>query len=422
MNKKLFNLASANHIEQFQIMKITQEEVNIETLNDKINKFVTSNVDKYIVSGIYQDKEVRLYTENLEDNIIEKLIEQAKYLDITTSKTRSKLENIKETTTYQIQSLDNITKRMLNLNNLKSHYHNLKEINAYYNETIIERTITTEENELYDIKKEKSFAIEVLLTEKEKKSTAYDSRCNIDDSDIDIESITEETIQNAIDKLNFKEIKNGTYKVILTSKVMGNILNKFYHLFTADSIQKDISLLVGKKETQVFSDKITIIEDPNNPKLLGKRLFDDTGKITRYKEIIQKGIFKQPLYDERTASIDKVRSTGNDYGEISPRNMYIQKGNKTLENLIESVEEGVLIDSVEGLHAGINEVTGNISIQSEGYYIKNGHKQYATKLFVLSTNIMDILNNVIEVSNHIEFYLPTTASPDLLVDNIKISK
>ena len=247
MNKKLFKLASEKHLEQFQIMKIKTEKVDINTFNEKIDKFEISIIENYVISGLYQDKEVRLYTESLEENIIEELIEQAEYLDVKTLPTTTNLENIRETKTYQINNLDDITTKMLNLNKFKSKYHNLKEINSYYTENVIERTITTETNELYDTKKEKNFEVKVVISENGKNSTAHDSKSNIDDSDIDLEALTKEVIQNAIDKLSYQEIQSGTYKVILTSKVMGNILNELYGLFSADKIQKDISLLKQQK-------------------------------------------------------------------------------------------------------------------------------------------------------------------------------
>lgn len=422
MDKELLKQAKENQLENFQIMQTTIERLIIETFNDKLEKFETSSTINYQISAIYQEKEVKLSTEYLDTSIIHLLKEQAEYLDIKTPHTRKKLENIKEEKNYQIDNPEPITKRMLNLAKYLDQYQELKEINSFYEETIIEQKITTEENELYDIKKQKSFSIEGFAKEQEKNSTSYKTITNIDNSDINMEKIAEETIKNTIDKLYDKPIENGTYQVILTSQVMGEILNKFIDLFSADSLQKETSLLSGKLETKVFSNKITMIEDPTNPKLLGKRLFDDTGKHTYYKKIVQNGIFKTPLYDERTAAIDKVESTGNDYGTISPRNMYIEPGTKTLKELIKSVKKGILIDVVGGLHAGINPINGNISIQSEGYYIENGQKKYATKLFVLSTNILDILNNVIDLSNNIEFHLKTVASPDILLNNIKISK
>ena len=422
MYKELFNNANQNNLHNFQIMEITTEELDIEIFNDQIDKFETSDITKYIVSANYNNKDVRIITEELNNDIINLIKEQSEYIDIETSNDRIALEDIKETNAYKINNPSKIIERMLNLITLKNKYPNIKEIKSYYTELITKRKIITIENELYDIKKETSFSTEVTVTENNNNSTSYKSKIITDDSDINIEELTEETIINATDKLHYKEIANGTYKVILTSEVMGSILRYFIDLFSADKIQKDTSLLVGKQKKKVFSNKITIVEDPNNTKLLGKRLFDNTGKKTYYKEIVKNGLFIQPLYDSKTAKIDNAELTGNDYGEISVRNMYILPGSTTKEELITKVDKGILIDSVGGLHSGINPINGNISIQSEGYYIENGKKKYATKLFILVTNIMELLNNVIDISNNIEFYYQDTASPDLLLDNIKISK
>ena len=107
---------------------------------------------------------------------------------------------------------------------------------------------------------------------------------------------------------------------------------------------------------------------------------------------------------------------------IDDEEVYVEFGSNISPCLIKSIDKGILVDFVGGLHAGINPINGNISIQSEGYYIENGQKKYATKLFILVTNIMELLNNVIDISNNIEFYYQDTASPDLLLDSIKISK
>ena len=422
MYKELFKKAKDNNLENFQILEISTEELDIKIFNDQIDKFETSDITKYIVSANYNNKDVRIVTEKIDNNIIDLLKEQAEYIDLDTPVRKITLEDIKENKTFKINDPSKIIERMLNLITLKKQYKNLKEINSYYTESITKRTIITSKNELYDIKKEISFSSEITVSENEKNSTSYKTKIITDDSDINIEKITKETINNATDKLHYKEITNGTYKVILTSEVMGSILRHFINLFSADSIQKDTSLLVDKLGKKVFSDKITIVEDPNNSKLLGKRLFDNTGKKTSYKEIVKNGIFTKALYDSKTAKIDKVEVTGNDYGEISVRNMYIKPGNKSLDELIKSIDKGILVDFVGGLHAGINPINGNISIQSEGYYIENGQKKYATKLFILVTNIMELLNNVIDISNNIEFYYQDTASPDLLLDSIKISK
>lgn len=422
MDKKLFQKAKANNLEYFQIMKTLVEEINIETLNDKQEKFETMSLEQYLVSAIYKGKKVQIYTEYLENSIIDLLKQQAEYLEEETEIFEPKLEDIQDNTDLEMDNPDKIVTQLLELNKLREKYPQVKEINTCYSENITERTIYTENKTLTDKKKLKSFGLEIFASDKEKTSSCYDTAIKIGNDNIEIEEFCEQSIQNAIDKLYYQEIEDGTYQVILSSKVMAKILDKFIPLFSADRIQKGTSLLIDKQNKQVFSSKITMIEDPNNPQKIGKRLFDDAGTKTYLKKIIENGVFKESLYDQKTASIDKRESTGNDYGEINVRNLSIEPGEKSIEALIASLDEGILIDTVNGLHAGINQTNGNISLQAEGYYIKKGKKEYASKLFVLSTNIMDILNNVIELSNHIDFCLATTASPDILVENIKISK
>lgn len=422
MVKNLFQEAKKENLKNLSIMQISTLGVNIDTLNDKLEKYETMITDKYTISAIYQNKKVKLYTEELNNSIIPLLKRQAEYLDLEIEPIKYPIEEVHDSSNFQLDDSNKIVTELLQLNKLKEKYKQLVEINSSYSETIITRTLFTEEKTLTDQKKEKELSFQILVKDKEKIATAYDTERNITNSKIDTIQICESTIKNALNKLYDKEIKDGTYNVILSSKVMGKILDKFIHLFSADSIQKGISLLIEKQNKEVFSKKITMIEDPTNSNFVGKRLFDDAGTKTYLKKVVEEGIFITPLYDWKSALVDKVTSTGNDYGEISVRNLYIEPGQRSLDELIESLEEGIYIDSVIGLHAGINTTNGNISLQSEGYYIENGKKEYAVKLFVLSTNIMDILNNVIELSNHIDFQLPTTASPDILVKNIKISK
>lgn len=407
---------------QFKITKTNIESLELSTFNDKLDHLEISNADTFLISALYNLHEVRLTTQYLDENIFELLKEQALLQEVETTPIRKKLEDIQETAQYHLNESTKILDKMLSFNKYREQNSIIKEINSYYTETITTTTLTTEDNELYDTFKKKNFLTEVVVTENGQNSTATFSQIVTENSPINMEEILQKTITNAIDKLHYQKIVSGSYQVIFTSKVMGQILDKFTGLFSADNIQKSTSLLVGKLNQQVFSNKITILEEPNNPTLPGKRLFDDTGAKTMSKKIIKNGVFIQPLYDDRTAHLDQTTTTTNDYGIISPRNLYIKKGTKSIEAIIKSVKKGILIDSVGGLHAGINPINGDISLQSEGYYIENGEQKFASILFVLSTNIMDILNNVIEISNNIETHLKTTSAPDLLVDNIKISQ
>lgn len=422
MYKKLFDLAQENGMNNFQIMITSVEGLEFEVYNDKIDKFRQANVEEYLVSAVYNEKKVNITTEYLDESIISLLKEKADYLEITTDLERDELENIREKKEYKLEDSKEIVDRILKLDLLRTKVAELKEVHSEYEEKIIKRRLITDKNELYDVKKDKVFVVEIFVKDESKSSSSYRIENAIGDVDINVEKITNEVLENAMDKLHYKEVENGIYKVILSGRVMGEILEKFIGLFSAENIQKQTSLLVDKLGKKVFSDKITIVEDPCNSELFGKRLFDDTGIKTCYKEVVKDGVFVQELYDKKTADIDKVKTTGNDYGMISTRNLYIKSGDRSLDDMIRNLDRGILIDSVSGIHSGINSTNGDISLQAEGYYIENGEKKYASKLFVLSTNIMELLNHVIEISDSLDLTGVTVSSPDLLFDGIKIAK
>ena len=82
MYKELFTKAKDNNLENFQILEISTEELDIKIFNDQIDKFETSDITKYIVSANYNNKDVRIVTEKIDNNIIDLIKEQAEYIDI----------------------------------------------------------------------------------------------------------------------------------------------------------------------------------------------------------------------------------------------------------------------------------------------------------------------------------------------------
>src|SRR5699024_8731554 len=105
------------------------------------------------------------------------------------------------------------------------------------------------------------------------------------------------------------------------STVMKSILSNFIDMLSATNIRQKISCLEGKLNEKVFSDKLTIIEDPKNEDYPGATIFDDEGTETEKKEIIKDGVLKTYLYNIKEAKEQNKKTTGNGYSSISTRNM-----------------------------------------------------------------------------------------------------
>ena len=131
------------------------------------------------------------------------------------------------------------------------------------------------------------------------------------------------------------------------------------------------------------------------------------------------GKLKTYLYDIKEAKLAKKESTGNGYGSISARNMYIEKGSKSFDELVEQTKDGIYVTSYIGTNV-INQLTGDLSLQIFGFVIKDGKIQKGLKTCILTTDIFELFSNIVDIGNDLTFVSDIFASPTILVKDLSI--
>ena len=191
---------------------------------------------------------------------------------------------------------------------------------------------------------------------------------------------------------------------------------------TVSPVLVQVSCLENKIDNKVFSDKLTIIEDPTNKDLPGYRLFDDEGTLTKKKTIVEKGVLKNYLFNNKEAIIKNIESTGNGYGNISTKNMYVEKGTKKFNELLSEMNDGIYItDYMGSANTSIDLVTGNISIQIFGFLIKDGKIVSGIEPSIMTTTIFELLSNIEEIGDDLTFTNTRVGSPSIFIKNISIA-
>ena len=99
----------------------------------------------------------------------------------------------------------------------------------------------------------------------------------------------------------------------------------------------------------------------------------------------------------------------------------LKPGQKSQEDLFKEVGDGVYITDVQGLHAGLNPQSGNFSLQSTGFLIKNGKKDRALDVVTVSGNLMDVFKDVEEVANDTRTFPSGIACSSLMIKKIIVS-
>ena len=194
----------------------------------------------------------------------------------------------------------------------------------------------------------------------------------------------------------------------------------------ADSVERNQSPFKDKLNTKVGSETITIHDDGLFPGGLRTGIFDGEGVPHQKTAIIEKGILRNFLFDNYTAKKQGKESTGNasragylSTPGIEATNFHILPGNRSPEDLMSEIDEGLMISYLQGAHSS-NPVSGEFSVvATPAWKIKKGKIDYATRGVMLAGNIFDLIKNVSAVANN-ERKMGQLIAPWIQVENVKV--
>lgn len=249
---------------------------------------------------------------------------------------------------------------------------------------------------------------------------------------LDEKKLAKEAVEKAMQKLGGGPAPTGIYPVVFSSGAMANLLATFSGVFSSENAQKGLSRLADCEGSMVAAEAVTLVDDPfyeENPMAIG---FDAEGSPTYTKNVVEKGELKTLLYNLKTAALAGKKTTGNasksGYAApvaVQPFTMYLAPGAYTEEELLQKAGNGIYIDSLGGLHAGANPITGDFSLQSGGFMIENGQKTVPVKSFTVAGNFYELLQKVTAVGSNLEVprggSMTAYASPSVLVETLSIA-
>jgi len=269
------------------------------------------------------------------------------------------------------------------------------------------------------------YVVQVVCKKDDEIKSDYEVFFDSDFNKFDPKALAKKVVEKTVKKFDGISIKSKKYKCVLNQGTTASLLNAMVNAgFDAENIQKKSSLLVGKLNEKMFSNKITILEKPLTPNCFF-RYFDDEGVACVDKKLVDKGIITSFLYNLETAKKDGTLSTGNGYGsaKISTGtvNLTLKPGKASEEDIIAKCNNGLYITGITGLHSGLNAQSGDFSLEAEGYMIKDGKIDSSLKLLTVGGNIYTLFNEVIQVANNSEVQINSVSAPSILIKSLKVS-
>ncbi|MGD8757985.1 MAG: TldD/PmbA family protein [Deltaproteobacteria bacterium] len=243
---------------------------------------------------------------------------------------------------------------------------------------------------------------------------------------LDMGAIGTAAAKRAVDMLGARPLKSMQVPAILPAWVGSDVLQVLSASFMADNVQKGKSMLVGRTGEAVFSPRVTIVDDGLYPCGMASSPFDDEGSLHNRSVLVQGGVVQGFLHDQYTANKEDRCSTGNAgrHGISAPpaveaTNFYVQKDPTETDSLLSSVDEGLMVTDMMGLHTA-NPISGDFSVGATGLWIEKGETAFPVKGIAISGNLIELFKNVDGVGTDLKFYGPF-GCPTLRVSKLNIA-
>ncbi|MEN8207733.1 MAG: metallopeptidase TldD-related protein [Candidatus Fermentibacteria bacterium] len=230
------------------------------------------------------------------------------------------------------------------------------------------------------------------------------------------------------------DIPSGRMKVVFTPSTMYTILWRLSRAVSGKSFYNKVSPLQNRREEKVLSEKFTLYGDPTDPLEVDQHFFDDEGVPAKKHTIFEKGVFKNLILNLDYADKLKEDPTGTGYrggmwgGEtvaLAPAPSLscsrIAPGKVSFEDMIRSIDRGVIVLGVLGAHSG-NILNGDFSVGlNPGFYVEDGVIKGRVKDGMVSGNVYDVLNNIESVENSLHVSFTGGMFPSILLNDVSVA-
>ena len=267
--------------------------------------------------------------------------------------------------------------------------------------------------------------IATLAQEGEDSAISWEFRGERRFSKLSVEDIARDVVFKSVSLLNPKPVGTKVMPVLFFRESFAMLMDAFSSMFLGDALVKGKTLLKDREGESVASDTLTVVDDGTREEGFLTAPYDAEGVPHSRKVVIEKGVFKGFLHSLYTATLTGCEPTGNSersgfrsLPSSGITNLYVEPGERSLEELLSMEDEVLVVLDLMGLHTA-DPVSGEFSLGASGVLYRKGKPVHAVRGVTVAGNILDLWNKILAVGSDLKFY-GNLGSPSVLVGDITV--
>ena len=247
---------------------------------------------------------------------------------------------------------------------------------------------------------------------------------------LDPERATTDAVSRAVRLLGAVKGPSGRSTIVFDRRMATTLLSIVSSALSGEAVAKGRSIFAGRVGEQVGHPGLTLVDDPTDPRAYGAAAYDSEGLACRRNALIEGGVLRGFLYDTVSGSRSGVASTGSAVrggyaGTPGPgcRALTLAPGPEGYdeEGVLAAVGEGLFVQSMTGVHSGVNPISGDFSVGAEGLMIRDGKLAEPVREITVASTLQRMLLSLVAVGADVEWLPGIAAGQTLAIGDMQIS-
>ncbi|MEM1335849.1 MAG: metallopeptidase TldD-related protein, partial [Actinomycetota bacterium] len=194
------------------------------------------------------------------------------------------------------------------------------------------------------------------------------------------------------------------------------------------AVVKGRSLFADRLGDEVAAAGVTLVDDPTDPRAYTSTDVDGEGLAARRNVLIEGGVLQKFVHNSYSARRAEAASTGNatrggfaGTPGVGCLALSLVPGTRSQDEIIADIDDGLLVQQMQGLHSGVNPISGDFSTGAAGLLIENGEIGAPVREFTIASTLQRMLLDVVEVGGDIDWLPMRAAGMSLVIRDITMS-
>ncbi|MBC75665.1 MAG: hypothetical protein CME64_06585 [Halobacteriovoraceae bacterium] len=250
----------------------------------------------------------------------------------------------------------------------------------------------------YDYESYVSCYTSALLKEGDKNSMFYYGTVDKHYKNLDWKKCVEQAYEHSRNWLDASPLKTGKYDVIFSIDQFESLFGAFRGMFSGKRAQEKSNPMIEQLGKKIANEKLNVMDMPMYSQSFFKSPFDSEGYVRSDLSLIENGVFKNLLHNSATSKFFKTENTfraargARGPLGVSGTTTVIQKGGDKSEKVVSG--KYFEICNMQGLHSGLNFMSGDFSFGASGYLVEDGKRVQSVNGVTVAGNFYKMLQNI----------------------------